>query len=168
MFILTIISIFLLSFPVFANDDLFVEYSNSDVNDADGSDTEQSEVPVQDASVTVINDDVNINDSDSDNEVDDDIEIEEVPEFENEELKEWIEEEIQKEIEEERKESISENDIIYTDNDISVSDNNIDSDIMSKPLNEYSVEESILLMIFVTVFCGLMYFIVRKAVLKWR
>ena len=166
MFILTIISILLLSFPVLADDDLYIENSDSDITAADGSDTERSEVPVPYAPVIEINDnDENI---DNDSDIDEDIEIEEVPEFENEELKEFIEEEIQKEIEEERNESISENDIISSNNDISVSDNNIVSDIMSKPINEYTVEESILLMTFVTVFCGLMYFIVRKAVLKWR
>ena len=101
---------------------------------------------------------------------------EEAEEQLEEDLEENAEEE-KEEIKEERKENdviqvpVVQNDIYIGDDTEYVSDTKIisvsDNNIITKPLNDYSVSESLQLYIFISLFVAGFIVLVRRAVLKW-
>lgn len=106
--------------------------------------------------------------------------LEEDPEEKlEEEVEEQLEEE-QEELKEENKEEGEKNDIFqvsnvqtdfYLSDDLErISDNQIvvvSENIINKPLNEYTVSESLQLYIFISLFVAGFVILVRRAVLKW-
>lgn len=106
--------------------------------------------------------------------------LEEDPEEKlEEEAEEQLEEE-QEELKEENKEEGNNNDIfqvsnvqtdLYISDDLErLSDNQIvvvSENIINKPLNEYTVSESLQLYIFISIFVAGFIVLVRRAVLKW-
>lgn len=103
--------------------------------------------------------------------------FEEVPE---EKLEEGPEEKLEEEPEEQLKEEGKKNDVfqvsnvqtdIYPSDDLErLSDNQIvvvSENIINKPLNEYTVSESLQLYIFISIFVAGFIVLVRRAVIKW-